>query len=97
MARWWWWKTSSPIWLHDGKAGEREQPPKLHRVFRAVREVATPTAAGVLIIMIVFLPLLTPGGLEGKLFIPVALTIVFALGAALLLSLTVVPVCRPGC
>jgi cobalt-zinc-cadmium resistance protein CzcA len=65
---------------------------KLHRVFRAAREVATPTAAGVLIIMIVFLPLLTLEGLEGKLFIPVALTIVFALGAALLLSLTVVPV-----
>ncbi|TCS70015.1 cobalt-zinc-cadmium resistance protein CzcA [Sulfuritortus calidifontis] len=66
--------------------------PKLHQVFRAVREVATPTAAGVLIIMIVFLPLLTLEGLEGKLFIPVALTIVFALGAALLLSLSVVPV-----
>ena len=65
---------------------------RLHRVFRAVREVATPTAAGVLIIMIVFLPLLTLEGLEGKLFIPVALTIVFALSAALVLSLTVVPV-----
>ncbi|TCJ15821.1 efflux RND transporter permease subunit [Parasulfuritortus cantonensis] len=65
---------------------------KLHRVFRAVREVATPTGAGVLIIMIVFLPLLTLEGLEGKLFVPVALTIVFALGAALVLALTVVPV-----
>ncbi|KAF0101761.1 MAG: heavy-metal exporter HME family [bacterium] len=65
---------------------------KLHRVFRAVREVATPTSAGVLIIMIVFLPLLTLEGLEGKLFIPVALTIVFALGSAMLLALTVVPV-----
>lgn len=66
--------------------------PRLHRVFRAVREVAAPTASGVLIIMIVFLPLLTLEGLEGKLFIPVALTIVFALGAALILALTVVPV-----
>ncbi|MBM4180649.1 MAG: efflux RND transporter permease subunit [Betaproteobacteria bacterium] len=65
---------------------------KLHRVFRAVRGVATPTSAGVLIIMIVFLPLLTLEGLEGKLFIPVALTIVFALGSAMLLALTVVPV-----
>jgi cobalt-zinc-cadmium resistance protein CzcA len=74
-------------------AADRGQPmPKLHRVFRAVREVATPTAVGVLIIMIVFMPLLTLEGLEGKLFIPVALTIVFALGAALLLSLTLVPV-----
>ena len=65
---------------------------RLHEIYRAVREVATPTASGVLIIMIVFLPLLTLEGLEGKLFIPVALTIVFALGAALVLSLTVVPV-----
>ncbi len=65
--------------------------PKLHEVYRAVREVSAPTTAGVLIILIVFLPLLSLEGLEGKLFIPVALTIVFALGAALLLSLTVVP------
>ena len=66
--------------------------PKLHKVYRAVCEVATPTVAGGLIILIVFLPLLTLEGLEGKLFGPVALSIVFALGAALLLSLTVVPV-----
>ena len=66
--------------------------PKLHRVYRAVREVAVPTASGVAIILIVFLPLLTLQGLEGKLFTPVALTIVFALAAALVLSLTVVPV-----
>jgi cobalt-zinc-cadmium resistance protein CzcA len=73
--------------------GRKDDPqPRLHRIFRAVREVATPTSSGVLIIMIVFLPLLTLEGLEGKLFIPVALTIVFALGAALILSLTVVPV-----
>ncbi|MHB0927022.1 MAG: efflux RND transporter permease subunit, partial [Gallionellaceae bacterium] len=64
----------------------------LHIVSRAVKEVITPVAAGVAIIIIVFLPLLTLQGLEGKLFIPVALTIVFALAASLLLSLTVVPV-----
>ena len=63
----------------------------LHIIFRAVKEVITPVAAGVAIIIIVFLPLLTLQGLEGKLFIPVALTIVFALAASLLLSLTVVP------
>jgi cobalt-zinc-cadmium resistance protein CzcA len=73
-------------------SGDRAPQSKLHKVFRAVREVATPTASGVAIILIVFLPLLTLQGLEGKLFIPVALTIVFALAAALLLSLTVVPV-----
>ena len=64
----------------------------LQIVFRAVKEVITPVAAGVAIIIIVFLPLLTLQGLEGKLFVPVALCIVFALASALLLSLTVVPV-----
>ena len=77
--------------LHPSPAVEGARPPKLHEVYRAVREVSGPTTAGVLIILIVFLPLLSLEGLEGKLFIPVALTIVFALGAALLLSLTVVP------
>jgi cobalt-zinc-cadmium resistance protein CzcA len=66
--------------------------PHLHIVYRAVREVALPVASGIAIITIVFLPLLTLQGLEGKLFIPVALTIVFALTASLILSLTVIPV-----
>jgi cobalt-zinc-cadmium resistance protein CzcA len=66
--------------------------PHLHLVYRAVREVSVPVASGIAIIVIVFLPLLTLQGLEGKLFIPVALTIVFALTGSLLLSLTVIPV-----
>lgn len=66
--------------------------PRLHLIYRAVREVSVPVTSGILIIMIVFLPLLTLQGLEGKLFIPVALTIVFALGGSLILSLTVIPV-----
>lgn len=66
--------------------------PRMHLIYRAAREVAVPVTAGILIIVIVFLPLLTLQGLEGKLFIPVALTIVFALSASLLLSLTVIPV-----
>lgn len=66
--------------------------PRLHRVLSATREVAVPVAAGMLIIALTFLPLLTLEGLEGKLFGPVALTIVFALAASLLLSLTFVPV-----
>ncbi len=66
--------------------------PRLHRIYRAVVEVASPVTAGVVIICLVFLPLLTLEGLEGKLFGPVALTIVFALLASLLLSLTLVPV-----
>jgi len=66
--------------------------PRLHIIYRAAREVALPMTSGILIIAIVFLPLLTLEGLEGKLFIPVALTIVFALIGSLLLSLTVIPV-----
>lgn len=65
---------------------------RLHTLYRATQEVASPVGAGVVVIMIVFLPLLTLQGLEGKLFSPVALTIVFALAASLLLSLTVIPV-----
>lgn len=66
--------------------------PRLHVIYRAVKEVAVPVTAGMLVIMIVFLPLLSLQGLEGKLFIPVALTVIFALASSLLLSLTVIPV-----
>lgn len=66
--------------------------PPLHLVFRAVKDVAVPVTSGILIIMIVFLPLLSLEGLEGKLFRPVTLTIVFALAGSLLLSLTLIPV-----
>ncbi len=74
---------------HDKAVGKR---PLLHVIYRAVREVISPVASGTAIIIIVFLPLLTLQGLEGKFFIPVALTIVFALAGSLLLSLTVIPV-----
>ena len=74
---------------HDKAAAKL---PRLHIVFRAVREVAVPVTAGILIIVVVFLPLMTLQGLEGKFFVPVALTIAFALASSLLLSLTVIPV-----
>lgn len=77
---------------HLGHDSSKGKLPKLHIVFRAVREVAAPVAAGMLIIVVVFLPLLTLQDLEGKFFVPVAVTIVFALGSSLLLSLTVIPV-----
>lgn len=66
--------------------------PRLHMVYRAAREVALPMTSGILIIIIVFLPLLSLEGLEGKMFAPVAKTIVFALLGSLLMSLTVIPV-----
>ncbi|GGD67374.1 efflux RND transporter permease subunit [Croceicoccus mobilis] len=65
---------------------------KLNSVFVAAAEVAKPVASGMAIIALVFLPLLTLEGLEGKLFSPVALTIVLALLSALVLSLTLIPV-----
>ena len=73
-------------------AEAQDNLPTLHLIFRAVREVASPVASGIVIIILVFLPLLTLQGLEGKMFGPVALTIVFALASSLVLSLTVVPV-----
>ncbi|MEO0031708.1 MAG: hypothetical protein RIS94_1466 [Pseudomonadota bacterium] len=69
-----------------------EGRPRLNTVFRATSDVIVPVSAGILIIALVFLPLLSLQGLEGKLFAPVALTIVFALAGSLLLALTLVPV-----
>ncbi len=69
-----------------------ETVPRLNIVFRATSEVIVPVSAGLLIIGLVFLPLLSLEGLEGKLFGPVALTIMFALAGSLLLALTLVPV-----
>ena len=61
-------------------------------VLEATREVAVPLVSGVVIIATMFFPLLSLQGLEGRLFGPVALAIVFAICTALLLSITVVPV-----
>lgn len=69
-----------------------DDTPRLHHVFRATSDVVVPVSAGLLIIALVFLPLVSLEGLEGKLFAPVALTIIFALIAALLLAITLVPV-----
>jgi cobalt-zinc-cadmium resistance protein CzcA len=74
---------------HDPTAGKL---PRLHTIYRAVREVAVPVTSGILIIITVFLPLLTLQDLEGKFFVPVALSIVFALAGSLVLSFTVIPV-----
>ncbi|MDR1076770.1 MAG: CusA/CzcA family heavy metal efflux RND transporter [Xanthomonadaceae bacterium] len=66
--------------------------PRRHRIYEATREVAVPVASGILIICLTFLPLMTLEGLEGKMFSPVAVTIIFALASSLILSLTLVPV-----
>ena len=82
------------IVTHLAEARHRDAAvlPRLHVIYRSVAEVTLPVGSGIAIIILVFLPLLTLQGLEGKLFVPVALTIVFALSASLVLSLTVVPV-----
>jgi cobalt-zinc-cadmium resistance protein CzcA len=61
-------------------------------VLEAAREVVQPVAFAILIIIVVFLPLFSLQGLEGKMFKPMAFNIAFAMGGSLLLSLTLVPV-----
>ncbi|MFM2167845.1 MAG: hypothetical protein RIS79_2216 [Verrucomicrobiota bacterium] len=60
-------------------------------VFSATREVRKASIFGELIIMVVYLPILTLTGIEGKMFFPMAFTVLAALGAAMILSVTFVP------
>ena len=65
---------------------------RTHVILEAAREVMNPIAFAILIIIVVFLPLFSLTGLEGKLFKPMALTITFAMVGSLILTLTLVPV-----
>ncbi|MDI1250032.1 MAG: CusA/CzcA family heavy metal efflux RND transporter [Lacunisphaera sp.] len=65
---------------------------RLHTVLAAAKEVGRPAFFGVLIITIVYVPLLSLTGIEGKMFKPMALTVIFALLGALVLALTLMPV-----
>jgi cobalt-zinc-cadmium resistance protein CzcA len=69
-----------------------ERVDRTEAVLAAAREVANPIAFAILIIIVVFLPLFSLEGLEGKLFKPMALNISFAMGGSLLLALTLIPV-----
>jgi cobalt-zinc-cadmium resistance protein CzcA len=64
---------------------------RLQTVRAAAEEMIGPSAYGQAIIILVYVPLLTFGGVEGKMFEPMALTVILALGAAFVLSLTFVP------
>ncbi len=64
---------------------------RLHEVMVASREMIQPSVFGQAIIIMVYIPLLTFTGVEGKMFEPMALTVIFALVAAFALSLTFVP------
>lgn len=69
-----------------------ESEPHTHRVLRAAQEVGKPVFFAVLIIIVVFLPLFTLQGVEGKLFGPMAFTVAFAMLGSLVVALTIVPV-----
>lgn len=72
------------------KAGSGES--RIRIIYHAVTEVATPVIFGVGVIILVFLPLMTLTGMEGKMFSPLAFTIAIALAISLVLSLTLTPV-----
>jgi heavy metal efflux system protein len=75
------------------RMGENEgRRPPIDVIRDAALEVRQPTMFGELIIMIVYLPILALEGMEGKLFRPMALTVIFALLGSMLMSLTLVPV-----
>lgn len=64
---------------------------RIHEAYHASGEVAGPTLSGVGIIMIVYLPILTLSGIEGKMFVPMAQVVLLALFGALVTSFTVIP------
>ena len=74
-----------------GESAHRPGVSKEEIIREAGREVARPVFFAVLIIMIVYLPILTLEGVEGKMFRPMALTVVFALIGSLILALTLMP------
>src|SRR5207342_2816989 len=72
--------------------GDNRRRSMIDVVRDAAVEVRRPTMFGELIIMIVYLPILALEGVEGKLFRPMALTVIFALLGSMFLSLTLMPV-----
>jgi len=73
-------------------AHDQQGRSRLEIIRDAAIEVRKPTMFGELIIMIVYLPILTLQGVEGKLFRPMALTVIMALAGSMVLSLTLMPV-----
>ncbi|MBH0296330.1 efflux RND transporter permease subunit [Helicobacter pylori] len=64
---------------------------KLHAIYRSCKEIAVSVVSGVVIIIVFFVPILTLQGLEGKMFRPLAQSIVYALLGTLVLSITIIP------
>ncbi|MGL2779798.1 efflux RND transporter permease subunit [Helicobacter pylori] len=65
---------------------------KLHAIYRSCKEIAVSVVSGVVIIIVFFVPILTLQGLEGKMFRPLAQSIVYVLLGTLVLSITIIPV-----
>lgn len=74
---------------HHGRPLTRSE--RFHEVFAAAREARRPLLYGQLIIMVVYLPIFALSGVEGRMFHPMALTVVMALLGAMILSVTFVP------
>jgi len=74
---------------HGGRALTRSE--RLHEVFAAAKEARRPLLFGQLIIMVVYIPILALSGVEGKMFHPMACTVLLALFGAMILSVTFVP------
>ncbi len=74
------------------RLGERPDDDPIEVVGDAALEVRKPTMYGELVILVVYLPVLALQGVEGKLFHPMALTVIFALTGSMLASLTLIPV-----
>ncbi|MCC6916630.1 CusA/CzcA family heavy metal efflux RND transporter [Nitrosomonas sp.] len=79
------------VFHHLGQ-GSNSQESRARTIVEAVGEVGTPVIFGIGIIILVFLPLMTLQGMEGKLFSPLAFTIAIALAISLMVSLTLSPV-----
>ena len=78
--------------LAEQASGGRQPPVTRREIIRdAAVEVRRPTLFGELIILIVYLPILTLEGIEGKLFRPMAMTVIFALAGSMVLSMTLMP------
>ena len=73
------------------KGGLLTAPERLRAILHGSSDVIKPSLFGTLIIAVVYLPVLTLTGVEGKMFTPMALTVLMALGAAVLFSITFVP------
>ena len=85
-------RACSPGWSLPAPPSRGEEGERQEILRAAFLEVARPVAFGVGIILIVFLPILALEGVEGKLFKPMALTMIFALAGSLILALVVTPV-----